>query len=421
MLRLLALWQFADVDLHGDENYYQRAAKSILAGDGHPGSLRPPLFPAFIALVYGLFGKSLLALRLVQILLSLVTLAAVFQITAQRFGTRAATYAGMLCAVAPSLVHYTHFLWSECFGTTLLILFFWALDLYDRCEKRWTIVLAGLLLGLNALTRETWLMFGAVVVGWIVWRHRAAWRRSLVPAAMLLGAALLVVLPWTLRNYTVHDALVLVSTGRWYPMAHGNILNQEDWLRGVAPPRDQRLEARALGELEREAFWKPIAMEAIRAEQPLWIFKKTIRNTFLMLQVRSQTVRYLEKGWISPAPIGAYSLLATSVGGHILVTALGLVALWFVPGGWLSRIVITAVLYTFAIHVITIAHSRYLVPLVPLMAIHAGALMARRDLKLSRLRLVGAGLTLAVFVTALILRWQTDLSGALASIASGSG
>ena len=73
-------------------------------------------------------------------------------------------------------------------------------------------------------------------------------------------------------------------------------------------------------------------------------------------------------------------------------------------------------LFTFAIHVIVIAHSRYLVQLMPLMAIHAGALLAGRELKLSRLRLAGAGLTLVIFAVALFLRWQTDLSGALAAI-----
>jgi 4-amino-4-deoxy-L-arabinose transferase-like glycosyltransferase len=416
LLRLLALWQFADVDLHGDEGYYQRAAKAILAGDGHPGSLRPPLYSFFISMIYGLFGESLLALRLTQIGLSLVALTGVFRITAGRFGTRAAAWAGMFCAITPSLVHYTHFAWSECFATTLLVLFFWALDDYDRSGKTGAIALAGALLGLNALTRETWLTFGLIVAGWLVWRHRAAWRRALVPAATLLGAALLVVLPWTVRNYAVHDAFVLVSTGRWFPMAHGNILNRDDWIRGVAPPRDQRLEARALGELEREAYWRPIALEAIRAEQPAWIFKKLVRNVSLMLQVRSQTVRYLEKGWISPPPPSAYALLITSVGGHVLLTAIGLTALWLVPGGLLGRIAVSAVLYTFAIHVIVIAHSRYLVPLMPLMAIHAGALLARRDLQPTRLRLAGAGLTLAIFAVALLLRWQTDLSTALAAI-----
>jgi 4-amino-4-deoxy-L-arabinose transferase-like glycosyltransferase len=422
LLRLLALWQFAEVDrFHGDEGYFQRAATGILAGQGHPGSLRPPLFPFFVAAVYSVFGKSLLALRLVQIVLSLVAVLAVFRITAARFGVRAAAYAGLLCAVAPSLVHYTHFLWSECFAATLLILFFWALDAHERSGRLVPLAGAGLLLGLNALTRETWAFFGVIVAGWIVWSHRAAWRRSLVPVATFVGAMVLVVLPWTLRNYVVHHAFVLVSTGRWYPMVQGNSLNEHDWVRGVVPMRALREAAKPLSEVEQDAYWKPIALEAIRAEQPWWIFKKMVRNTSLMLQVRSQSVRYVEKGWFSPPRWSAWTLVATSVGGHILITALGLTGLWLVPGERLNKLLVSAVIYTFAVHVLAVAHSRYLVPLVPLLAIHAGALLARRGLDPSRLRLTGAALTLATFAIALVLRWNHDLSGALVAIAGLGG
>jgi hypothetical protein len=43
-VRLLAYYPFLGVvETHGDETYYVETARSILAGDGHPGSLHPPL------------------------------------------------------------------------------------------------------------------------------------------------------------------------------------------------------------------------------------------------------------------------------------------------------------------------------------------------------------------------------------------
>ena len=421
-VRLLALQQFSSVErFHGDEGAYQKTATQILEGRGHPGSLRPPAYPFFIAAVYTAFGKSPLALRIAQILVSLAAVLAVFRITAARYGTRAATLSGLTCALAPSLVHYTHFLWSECLATTLLILFFWALDGYDRTQRSGLMALAGVLLGISALTRETWAFFGVIVVLWMLWRHRPHWREALLPAGVFIGCMALAVLPWTIRNYVVHDNFVLISTGRWYPIAQGNSLNEDDWLLGTVRMKEAREEVSHLDEFEQDRYWRPIALAAIRAEQPGWLFKKIVRNTSLLFQVRSQSVRYIERGWIETRPWRAYTILATSVAGHLLITALGLVALWLVPGGWLKRVAVTAILYTLGVHVIAIASSRYLVPLMPLFALYVGPLLAGRERMVSRDRLIGATLVLLAFAGAVIIRWGHDLGPALDAVNAISG
>jgi len=229
------------------------------------------------------------------------------------------------------------------------------------------------------------------------------------------------VLPWTIRNYIVHDNFVLISTGRWYPIAQGNLLNEDDWLLGTVRMKEARDEVSHLDEFEQDEYWKPIALEAIRAEQPQWLFKKIVRNTSLLFQVRSQSVRFIERGWIAPRPWVAYAILATSVAGHLLITALGLVALWLVPGGWLKRLAVTAILYTIGVHVIAIATSRYLVPLIPLFALYVGPLLVGRERSMSRNRLIGATLTLLVFVVAVIVRWSHDLGPALDAVTAISG
>jgi len=422
LVRLAALYQFSEVErFHGDEAYYQKTARSILAGDGHPGSHRPPLYPAFVAAVYAVSGENPLTLRLVQIGVSLLAVFVVFRIVTARFGERAATYSALTCALVPSLVHYTHFLWSECLAATLLILFVWALDLYDRTERTGLMALAGACLGLNALVRETWAFFGVVVLLGVLWRHRANWRKAMAPAAAFAGCLVLVLTPWAVRNYRVHDSFVLVATGHWLPLAQGNLFDQDDWLLGVVKTNEERRELRGASDAEREAYWKTVTLDAVRAEQPWWIFKKTIRNTGLLFSVRGQAVRFIWRGWIDLPPWQAYAVIATSVAGHLLAMGLAIAALWLVRGGWLKPVVVVTVLYTIGIHVIANATSRYLVPLMPLLALFVGPLLAKREWVVSRPRLVGAALTLAGFAVVVALRWNYALQPALDVIAGGGG
>ena len=81
----------------------------------------------------------------------------------------------------------------------------------------------------------------------------------------------------------------------------------------------------------------------------------------------------------------------------------------------------TAILYTIGVHVIAIATSRYLVPLIPLFALYVGPLLAGRERVLSRNRLIGATLTLLALVGVIAIRWSRDLGPALDAVTAISG
>src|SRR6266700_3833284 len=71
-VRLLYLWQIRDApffDLRiGDAQAYHEWAKRIAAGDwlGQGVFYQAPLYPYFLAIVYRIFGDSILPVRLVQ-------------------------------------------------------------------------------------------------------------------------------------------------------------------------------------------------------------------------------------------------------------------------------------------------------------------------------------------------------------------
>jgi hypothetical protein len=116
-------------------------------------------------------------------------------------------------AVYPALLEYQGMLMSEPLAATLLsggvLAVLWA---WDGGPWRW--LLPGALFGALALTRPEYLGVAFLVALVIAARELLRdWRPSLLRAAVFLGAALVVIAPWTIRNVTALDRFVPISTG----------------------------------------------------------------------------------------------------------------------------------------------------------------------------------------------------------------
>ncbi len=404
VVRVLALVLLGDAARpHGDEGYYVYAARSLVDGAGYPGSVRPPGWPAFMAAVMLVFGKGLTAVRVAQIGVSLVMIALVFDLVARRFGTAAALVSALLCALHPELVHYTHFLWAETLATTLLVAILWTLDRFDGDRRARWLVGAGVLLGAAVLTREMLLYFAPVVLVWLWWREGFRIGPTVHGAALVVVPLLLVVLPWTARNYALHGSFVLVSTTRWLPIAQGNLLPahgsnlQLGWSHEFAQRYRQMPD-----ELEREAYAREVALQAIRAEQPTWILRKIQRNWYLLFEPRTQLARFAGRRWFGAAaqPL-VVQLVPIEAWTYVLLSSLGIVALWLVPGGPTKLLVVGAIVMHLGIYTVANANHRFRLPLQPLLMLYAGPLVVgwRAALARSRARWIGALVSLAIFVT----------------------
>jgi len=432
-VRLLAWWQFGGIERpHGDEEYYLGQAAAIAAGEGHEGSFRPPLYSAFLALVSAVAGPSMHAARAAQLLLSLATVALVTSLGRSRFGPAAGLVSGLACALAPPLVHYPHFLWSETLTAALVTLVFFGLDRFDRAgpgergrghagsderpdstgsdeqtpgrRLRW-LALASVALGLAALTRETWAYFAPVLWIWLGWRERS--RAALVPIALSMALVVSVVAPWSVRNTRLHGEFVLVSTCRWFPIAAGNT-ERTDRNASAANPNWTELEA--------EAHWRELALEAIRDAGPTWFFAKAWQNTGRLLGFRTQELRFLENGWARDAsPAGAWVTTATSLLGQIALAVLGLSALWLVSAGRLEPLLLIAVGSTWLVHVIANAIPRFVVPILPLVALLLGPLLLRAWAP-GAWRRAGAAATALLALVLLASRWEEDTAPVLRAL-----
>jgi arylsulfatase A-like enzyme len=398
-LRLVALQQAANLSrLPGDEEYYVRTGQTIAATGYHPGSYRGPGYPFLLALVFRLAGpNSLQAVRLAQIALALFSIALVFHLVRKGHGQRAALWSALAMAIAPNLVHFTLFLWSETLFIALLLVGLWLLLRFDERGSRRTLALAGLTFAFAALTRESILPFMAILAAWVAFRPAPAAER-VRRAAVFVACFLLPILPWTVRNYAVNGSFVLISNCRWYPVAEGND-EYPHVHQGL-----QWIQSQRMSETQAEAFWRQQALTNIARQQPAWFFRKIASNVPALLTPRTQLVRFVENRWYPQyAPFRRRLLLSIEIVGHLLALFLAALALCLVRADRLKPVVLLYVAYTFVLHVVANADPRFLLPLLPLAFLYVGPLLAGGTALLrSRGRRV-AGLAIALVTVGLSL------------------
>jgi hypothetical protein len=119
----------------------------------------------------------------------------------------------LVVAIYPALLEYHGMLMSEPLAATLLsggvLAVLWA---WEGAWWRW--LLAGALFGALALTRPEYLGVAALVAAVVFAREaRGDWRLSLTRSAIFLGALVMVIAPWSIRNAIALDRLVPISTG----------------------------------------------------------------------------------------------------------------------------------------------------------------------------------------------------------------
>jgi 4-amino-4-deoxy-L-arabinose transferase-like glycosyltransferase len=204
-----------------DQFYFSALPKLIADGEGFirpfiyafkggqtlPTAEHPPLYSVVLAGLAEVGGRSPDAQRLAGTVFGAGTIAAVGLIGRRLAGERAGLIAAGLAAVYPVLVAADGALMSESLlgllaGLSLLA----ALRLADRPGTGRAVVLGGAL-GLAALTRSEGLLLLPLLLIPVL-------RRPGGPRAALVTvlACVVVLTPWTVRNWIVFDQPVLIST-----------------------------------------------------------------------------------------------------------------------------------------------------------------------------------------------------------------
>jgi Dolichyl-phosphate-mannose-protein mannosyltransferase len=204
----LRLWRI-DVPVGGfhafNEAHYTLVARnfsshSLLAPtpDGHDVFLEtPPLYPWLLHAVFLVTGPSVLAGRLVSVVLSVALAGAVFSLGAALFGAGAGLIAALLVAVAPVSVLTGRNVQTDTLLVLLLVLsalVFWRANREEALGRpsgrMWA--LFALVFGLALMTKLFALVAGAALAVWLTVEHRGfSWLKSRARWGAAAGALLL--------------------------------------------------------------------------------------------------------------------------------------------------------------------------------------------------------------------------------------
>jgi Dolichyl-phosphate-mannose-protein mannosyltransferase len=360
----------------------------------------PPAYLYFLGVPFALTG-SLTALKYLQCLVGALLTPALGLLGRSSFGERAGLLAAFLAAVYPELVWFAAHFWAETLFTVLL---WWAIERLvasDDLGSPRAALAAGLLWGAAILTRETVLYFVPLGALWLAWRRPGGLRR----AGLFVCASLVVVMPWTVRNYLVFDAFVPVSTAGALNLWQGN----------TRLSREQVYEEYwdVHGRIPKYEHARRRAVEAILERQPLWIFEKLRSELPEFWAAHAQPIVHIERGAYGPLK----RPLALGAVGVVLVPYLAVLALFVLGLAWLPRsrgalLVLSFLAFYVLIHVAAHAYPRYRLPAMPavfLVAAHGLACWSMRPRPATHrahtLAAAAAGLVLALSVAPSLFGW----------------
>jgi 4-amino-4-deoxy-L-arabinose transferase-like glycosyltransferase len=379
----------APVRITGDEVYFSKVAINIANGNGHTDNdgsrvSWPPGNSYFLSLFVdpekpqeGAAGLAytIKMMMVGQVFLGSLLIPLVMLLALELFDRRTAVVAGAITAFYPTFVAYSHYLWAE---NAFLVPVIAGLILTIRTHRSGSYTLAaicGLLFGFAALSRETGLVIAAACGLWFVWTAAKDDRKpALLRAGLMVLASILVIVPWTIRNYRVTGGFIPIATISWMAMAEGNIFAPDDWLH---PNRDVLIGYRTAwrnipDEVERMRFSRRVAIAQMKKEQPTWILKKLVRTSGLLFSPDSFLFKKISRGAYGNLSMTTIRLLLIlTVSSYLFVALNGFLGILISPQRMHRLLPLVVVGSVFLLHVAAFTSSRHRLPIIALLIPYA--------------------------------------------------
>lgn len=208
-----------------DAASYDRWGREIASGDlrGEGVFYQAPLYAYFLGGAYAIFGRDLLAVRILQAAIGSITCALLFLLTSRIFAFRTGLLAGLLAAL------YTTFIFQDAMILkSVVVLVFLVASLLALAARRGragarTALLAGVLLGVAITGRGNLIFSVPFLAAWILLRDgRPIPRGAARGAGVFLLGAILAIAPVTIRNRVVGGDWVLVESDAGINVYVGN-------------------------------------------------------------------------------------------------------------------------------------------------------------------------------------------------------
>ena len=199
-----------------DDHFPDEVEKPQVFGLTRLLSFKPPLYPLMLATLYTVVGEGWIGIGLLQAMLGALTCVVAFWIGRRLFCEKCGLIAAAAVAVYPYFIIMTSRVADTTLFTLLTLTAIAALLNAGTSRRVSAVCVAGLVLGLAALCRQTAVFFVPFAMLWLLFR--LGWREwrslRLVVASCLLF--IVVISPWVARNVRAHGQFVLMGTNGGY-------------------------------------------------------------------------------------------------------------------------------------------------------------------------------------------------------------
>jgi 4-amino-4-deoxy-L-arabinose transferase-like glycosyltransferase len=206
---------------------------------GEPTAWTQPLYAFFLIPIYWIFGRSWLAVGLIQTGVAVLTALLVYEIGRRFVSRRAGLVAAIVATLNPYLVwhdvHENREILDQLLAAAIVLLVLLA----ARRGSLWVAGALGVALGLAILGNTRLLFLPLVACAFFVGRDRRTW----LTVGVTLAACVLALTPWVVRNKVSVGCLTLTTDTRalWKannPNTYG-VLARGGWIDDVPPLKNE--------------------------------------------------------------------------------------------------------------------------------------------------------------------------------------
>ncbi len=413
IVRLAGLAWFSDIGpLTFDERELNAIAVNLVERgefaieDGQPTSKRPPLYPAFVAAIYAVFGvENYQAVRLVQIVINLLIVVVIYRLARDLFDERVALWAAAVSGFYPSLWGHDYLLLTEVLFTLLLCLGTHRLVRFFQTEEIKHIGIGGVILGLAALTRSVLWPFPALFLMLVLAARPLSWPRRCAAGLVFLFFFAATLTPWAIRNTRLQGTLTIVDSigAQVLKWSYSSTLTYQ----GETDPNQS----------EGKKDWQNLEQTLTSLSRRPWaLIEHWLQNFREFWRLDRELVAMAARGRFGD--LSKAAILGGGVficGYYVLLMVTSIIGGVMRPPGhrWAGLAAFAAALHICAIHTLVYGHSRYHVPLIPLLSIlSANCLVHGRDLRWRDhpVRTAECLLLVGIFAAIILISWvQHDL------------
>lgn len=223
---------------HIDGLFYQAIARTVVEhgvfgyNEARPTSFRPPLYPLFLSGIYCIFGCNFFIVRIFQSILHGLTCLLIFLIGKNIFNRNVGIAAAILFAVNPFLIFFSGEIGTETIFTFLVAATIFSITEFLKTEKKTLVlIITGLLFTASMMARTIFLCLLPFFIIWLYYVSDKKLAKKNVIAFFL--TFITAIMPWVIRNYSVHGHLILSGTNMGHNLNIGALMEGVDYAEGL--------------------------------------------------------------------------------------------------------------------------------------------------------------------------------------------